>query len=53
MGGCGLSSLAKVADPFFPSRRYADVIIPRGGQNHVAIAMVADALSKRLREASN
>lgn len=35
-----------------PSRRYADVIIPRGGQNHVAIAMVADALSKRLREAA-
>ncbi|HLF05781.1 MAG TPA: hypothetical protein VI893_01170 [Thermoplasmata archaeon] len=25
VGGCGLSSLAKVADPFFPSRRYADI----------------------------
>jgi len=25
VGGCGLNSLAKVADPFFPSRRYAEV----------------------------
>jgi cell division protein FtsZ len=25
VGGCGLNSLTKVADPFFPSRRYADV----------------------------
>jgi cell division protein FtsZ len=25
VGGCGLASLAKVADPFFPPKRYADV----------------------------
>ncbi|MEE2757298.1 MAG: uridine kinase [Myxococcota bacterium] len=31
-----------------PSRRHADVIIPRGGRNHVAINMVADALKRRL-----
>ena len=31
-----------------PSRRHADVIIPNGGRNHVAIAMVADGLRRRL-----
>ena len=31
-----------------PSRRQADVVIPRGGHNRVAIAMVADALVRRL-----
>lgn len=31
-----------------PSRRHADVVIPRGGRNVVAIDMVADALSRRL-----
>lgn len=31
-----------------PSRRHADVIIPRGGRNEVAIGMVADALHRRL-----
>ena len=31
-----------------PSRRYADVIIPRGGGNHVAIQMVADGVMRRL-----
>ena len=31
-----------------PSRRHADVIIPRGGRNLVAIEMVADALVRRL-----
>ncbi len=32
-----------------PSMRYADVVIPRGGRNRVAIEMVADGLLKRLR----
>ncbi len=31
-----------------PSRRHADVIIPRGGRNLVAIQMVADGLRRRL-----
>lgn len=31
-----------------PSRRHADVVIPRGGRNLVAIEMVADALNRRL-----
>ncbi|MEE2789260.1 MAG: uridine kinase [Myxococcota bacterium] len=31
-----------------PSRRHADVIIPRGGRNQVAISMVVDALRRRL-----
>ncbi|MCB9521993.1 MAG: uridine kinase [Myxococcales bacterium] len=31
-----------------PSRRHADVIIPRGGRNQVAINMVADSLQRRL-----
>ena len=31
-----------------PSRRQADVVIPRGGHNRVAITMVADALVRRL-----
>lgn len=37
-----------------PSRRHADVVIPRGGRNIVAIEMVADALNRRLaaRESS-
>lgn len=35
-----------------PSRRHADVVIPRGGRNHVAIAMVADALRRRLEAAA-
>ena len=37
-----------------PSRRHADVVIPRGGRNLVAIEMVADALNRRLaaREAA-
>lgn len=31
-----------------PSRRYADVIIPEGGHNHVAIDMVADRIRTML-----
>ncbi|MBM4292544.1 MAG: uridine kinase [Deltaproteobacteria bacterium] len=31
-----------------PSRRYADVIVPRGGGNVVAIQMVADSVLQRL-----
>jgi uridine kinase len=33
-----------------PSRRYADVIIPEGGYNTVAIDMVADRIRSMLRE---
>ena len=33
-----------------PSRRHADVIIPRGGRNQVAIDMVCDALNERLKQ---
>ncbi len=32
-----------------PTRRHADVVIPRGGRNRVAIEMVADGLRRRLR----
>lgn len=31
-----------------PSRRYADVIVPRGGGNKVAIQMVADGVTRQL-----
>jgi uridine kinase len=34
-----------------PSRHHADVIIPRGGRNWVAIDMVADGLKRRLGRA--
>lgn len=33
-----------------PSRRYADVIIPEGGYNHVAIDMVADRIRTMLAD---
>ncbi len=33
-----------------PSARYADVIIPRGGKNEVAIRMVIASLNSRLKE---
>jgi uridine kinase len=32
-----------------PSKRYADVIIPNGGHNHVAMAMVMARLQDLLR----
>lgn len=32
-----------------PSRRYADVIVPRGGGNRVAIQMVADGVTRQLQ----
>jgi uridine kinase len=32
-----------------PSKRYADIIIPHGGNNDIAIEMVAGAVQKRLR----
>jgi uridine kinase len=32
-----------------PSKRYADVIVPRGGQNPVAIAMIVAKISRRLQ----
>ncbi|MCA0452990.1 MAG: uridine kinase [Chloroflexi bacterium] len=36
-----------------PSRRYADVIIPEGGYNQVAIAMVADRVRTMLTDMEN
>jgi uridine kinase len=36
-----------------PSRRHADVVIPRGGRNIIAIEMVADALNRRLAAREN
>jgi len=35
-----------------PSRRYADVIIPEGGYNHVAIDMIADRIRSLIAESS-
>ena len=34
-----------------PSKRFADIIIPHGGQNDIAIDMVVGALRQRLRQA--
>jgi uridine kinase len=34
-----------------PSKRYADVIVPRGGQNTVAIAMIVAKIARRLQAA--
>jgi uridine kinase len=31
-----------------PSKRYADIIIPRGGENAVAIDLLLAAISRRL-----
>lgn len=33
-----------------PSKRYADVILPRGGQNHAGIAVIAARVRERLEE---
>jgi uridine kinase len=33
-----------------PSKRYADVIVPDGGHNVIAIAMVAAAIQQHLRQ---
>ena len=35
-----------------PSKRYADVIVPRGGHNPVAIEMIVAKISQRLQPAS-
>ena len=35
-----------------PSKRYADVIVPRGGRNPVAIEMIAAKIAARVRTAS-
>jgi uridine kinase len=34
-----------------PSKRYADVIVPRGGQNTVAIEMIEAKIARRLHQA--
>lgn len=33
-----------------PSKRYADIIIPQGGHNHVAIDIISATIEKSLRE---
>ena len=35
-----------------PSKRYADVIVPRGGKNQVAIEMIVAKIQRRLAEAT-
>lgn len=35
-----------------PSKRYADIVIPRGGENDVAIEMVSATIRERLRTVS-
>ena len=34
-----------------PSKRYADIIVPRGGHNEIAIEMIVAKISKRLAAA--
>jgi uridine kinase len=34
-----------------PSKRYADVIVPRGGHNPVAIEMIVAKIARRLHAA--
>jgi uridine kinase len=34
-----------------PSKRYADVIVPRGGHNPVAIEMIVAKIARRLGDA--
>lgn len=35
-----------------PSKRYADVIVPRGGHNSIAIEMIVAKIQRRLHESS-
>jgi uridine kinase len=35
-----------------PSKRYADVIVPRGGHNTIAIEMIVAKIQRRLQNAS-
>ncbi len=35
-----------------PSKRFADVIVPHGGHNEIAIAMIAARIRERLRAVS-
>ena len=32
-----------------PSKRYADIIVPRGGENTVALEMLIDRVNKQLK----
>lgn len=36
-----------------PSKRYADVIVPRGGRNQIAIEMIVAKIQRRLADSSN
>jgi uridine kinase len=45
-----LTTVKPMHDAFVePSKRYADIIIPEGGQNKVAMAMVIDRVKEHLR----
>jgi uridine kinase len=35
-----------------PTKRFADIIVPQGGSNHVAIDMIAGRIRQRLQEKS-
>ena len=34
-----------------PSKRHADIIVPQGGKNEVAVSMIVDAISSKLHDA--
>ena len=36
-----------------PSKRYADVVVPEGGKNWVALEMIIDRIQRHLREVKN
>ena len=36
-----------------PSKRYADIIIPQGGHNKVAIDIIINTIEKSLKEQKN
>ena len=44
-----LSTVKPMHEQFVePSKRYADLIIPEGGHNAIAISMITDAINKKL-----
>ena len=50
-----MSRYSKVVKPMYlqfiePSKRYADIIIPQGGHNKVAIDIITNTIEKSLRE---
>ena len=52
-----MSRYSKVVKPMYlqfiePSKRYADIIIPQGGHNRVAIEIIAATIEKALHKKS-